>query len=111
MRPVWQVQRRICTAIAGQTAARNMLGSHERFQTVPFFWSAHFDVTIAYVGRDETWDRIVVDGNPKAFDCRVEYWLGSQRLAVATVNRDRANLQAEAEMESAERPTNATLRV
>ena len=92
----WAVAQR-----QGQTAARNMLGADERFAAVPFFWSAHFDVTITYVGHAESWDRIVVDGDAKARDCRVEYWKGDQRLAVATVNRDRASLQAEAEMEAA----------
>jgi NADPH-dependent 2,4-dienoyl-CoA reductase/sulfur reductase-like enzyme/nitrite reductase/ring-hydroxylating ferredoxin subunit len=86
----------------GQTAARNMLGARESFDAVPFFWSAHFDVTISYVGHSETWDRIVIDGDPKAHDCRVEYWRGPKRLAVATVNRDRASLQAEMEMDGLE---------
>ncbi len=90
----WTVAQR-----QGQTAARNMLGAGERFLAVPYFWSAHFDVTISYVGHAETWDRIVIDGDPKAYDCRAEYWRGDRRLAVATVNRDRASLQAEAEME------------
>jgi 3-phenylpropionate/trans-cinnamate dioxygenase ferredoxin reductase subunit len=67
---------------------------------VPFFWSSHFDVTIAYVGHAESWDRIEVDGDPKSFDCRVAYWQGAKRLAVATVNRDRDSLTAEAEMET-----------
>jgi 3-phenylpropionate/trans-cinnamate dioxygenase ferredoxin reductase subunit len=84
----------------GQTAARNMLGARERFSAVPFFWSSHFDVTIAYVGHAESWDRIEVDGDPKSFDCRVAYWQGAKRLAVATVNRDRDSLTAEAEMET-----------
>jgi 3-phenylpropionate/trans-cinnamate dioxygenase ferredoxin reductase subunit len=86
----------------GQTAARNMLGARERFNTVPFFWSSHYDVTIAYVGHAESWDRIQVDGDPKAYDCRVSYWQGAKRLAVATVNRDRDSLAAEAEMENFE---------
>jgi NADPH-dependent 2,4-dienoyl-CoA reductase/sulfur reductase-like enzyme len=90
----WTVAQR-----QGQTAARNMLGAGERFLAVPYFWSAHFDVTISYVGHAETWDRIAIDGDPKAYDCRAEYWQGDRRLAVATVNRDRASLQAEAEME------------
>ena len=92
----WAVAQR-----QGQTAARNMLGARERFNAVPFFWSAHFDVTIAYVGYAESWDRIQIDGDPKAHDCSVGYWKGDKRLALATVNRDRASLQAEAEMETA----------
>jgi NADPH-dependent 2,4-dienoyl-CoA reductase/sulfur reductase-like enzyme/nitrite reductase/ring-hydroxylating ferredoxin subunit len=83
----------------GQTAAHNMLGAREPFDAVPFFWSAHFDVTISYVGHAESWDCLTIDGDPKAHDCCVEYWRGEQRLAVATVNRDRASLQAEVEME------------
>jgi apoptosis-inducing factor 3 len=85
----------------GQSAARNMLGAGQPFDTVPFFWSAHFDVTIAYVGHAESWDDIRVDGDPKVHDCRVEYWKRGKRLAVATVGRDRESLEAEAEMEAA----------
>ena len=94
----WAVAQR-----QGQTAARNMLGAAERFSAVPYFWSAHFDVTISYVGHAESWDRLAIEGDPMAHDCRVEYWQGTERLAVATVNRDRASLQAEAEMENAVR--------
>ena len=81
-----------------------MLGAREPFDAVPFFWSAHFDVSISYVGYAETWERLVIEGDPKAHDCRVEYWRGARRLAVATVNRDRASLLAEVEMETADRP-------
>jgi apoptosis-inducing factor 3 len=95
----WAVAQR-----QGQTAARNMLGARELFSAVPYFWSAHFDVTIAYVGHAETWDHIRIDGDPKAHDCRVEYWKGAKRLAVATVNRDSESLRTEAEMEAAALP-------
>ena len=44
----------------------------------------------------------MIDGDPKAHDCRVDYWRGEKRLAVATVNRDRASLLAEVEMETAD---------
>jgi apoptosis-inducing factor 3 len=85
----------------GQVAARNMLGAREPFVAVPFFWSSHYDVTIAYVGHAEAWDRVTIDGSPEAHDCRVEYWQGQRRLAVATVGRDRESLLAEIEMEAA----------
>jgi NADPH-dependent 2,4-dienoyl-CoA reductase/sulfur reductase-like enzyme/nitrite reductase/ring-hydroxylating ferredoxin subunit len=92
----WAVAQR-----QGQTAARNLLGAEERFAMVPFFWSAHFDVTVAYVGHAETWDRMDIDGDLLAHDCRVDYFLGGRRLAVATVGRDRDSLLAEAEAEAA----------
>jgi apoptosis-inducing factor 3 len=40
----------------GQTSALNMLGLHARFDSVPFFWSQHYDVPINYVGHAERWD-------------------------------------------------------
>jgi apoptosis-inducing factor 3 len=83
----------------GQTAARNVLGAGERFDAVPFFWSAHYDVTINYVGHAERWDRIEVDGDPSQRDCTVRYVAGTEVLAVATIFRDRESLEAELRME------------
>ncbi len=83
----------------GQTAARNMLGLKERFDAVPFFWSAHYDVTISYVGHAARWDRIGLSGNLEARDCRVEFVRGGRAVAVATVGRDRESLETEAAFE------------
>jgi apoptosis-inducing factor 3 len=83
----------------GQVAARNMLGGKERFDTVPFFWSQHYDVSINYVGHAERWDEVVIDGSLEALDASVEYRSGRRTLATATVGRDRASLTAEARME------------
>ncbi len=83
----------------GQTAALNMLGQCEKFDTVPFFWSQHYDVPINYVGHAEQWDDIAVDGDIKAKDCLLKYKRKGRVLAVASIFRDMANLQAEVKME------------
>lgn len=83
----------------GVAAARNILGAGERFDAVPFFWSAHFDATVSYVGHAERWDRIEIDGSLAGGDAEVRYIAGDRALAVATVGRDAALLQAELDME------------
>jgi NADPH-dependent 2,4-dienoyl-CoA reductase/sulfur reductase-like enzyme len=86
----------------GQTAARNMLGQREAFDAVPFFWSQHYDVPINYVGHAETWDQITVDGSIKDRDCLVRYKSAGRLLAVASIYRDVASLEAELAMEVAD---------
>jgi NADPH-dependent 2,4-dienoyl-CoA reductase/sulfur reductase-like enzyme/nitrite reductase/ring-hydroxylating ferredoxin subunit len=83
----------------GQTAARNMLGQREIFDAVPFFWSQHYDVPINYVGHAERWDDIAIDGDIAARDCLLKYKSKGRVLAVASVYRDLASLQAELDME------------
>ena len=83
----------------GQVAARNMLGETERFDAVPFFWSRHYDTAINYVGHAERWDEVVVEGSLEALDATVQYRRGGRTLAVATIGRDRASLEAEVRME------------
>ena len=85
----------------GQTAARNMLGQREVFDAVPFFWSQHYDVPINYVGHAEKWDEITIDGDIGAKDCLVRYKSGGRVLAVASIYRDVASLEAEIAMEKA----------
>jgi NADPH-dependent 2,4-dienoyl-CoA reductase/sulfur reductase-like enzyme/nitrite reductase/ring-hydroxylating ferredoxin subunit len=83
----------------GQTAARNMLGQREIFDAVPFFWSQHYDVPINYVGHAEKWDEIAIDGDIAAMDCLLRYKSNGRVLAVASIYRDLASLQAELAME------------
>jgi NADPH-dependent 2,4-dienoyl-CoA reductase/sulfur reductase-like enzyme/nitrite reductase/ring-hydroxylating ferredoxin subunit len=84
----------------GQTAARGMLGRSETFDAVPFFWSAHYDASINYVGHAEKWDRVDIDGRVQEKDCRATYRRDGRVLAVATIGRDLESLRAELEFES-----------
>jgi len=88
----------------GQTAALNMLGLRQKFTAVPFFWSQHYDLPINYVGHAEAWDEIAVDGEIAAKDCLVRYRRGGRTLAVASINRDVASLEAELAMEQQRAP-------
>ena len=85
----------------GQVAAQNMLGERIPFDVVPFFWSQHYDIPINYVGHAEHWDEISVDGDIKAKDCLLRYKSKGRVLAVASIFRDIASLQAELDMEKA----------
>lgn len=84
----------------GQTAARNILGSDERYTSPPFFWSQHYDAGINYVGHAAHWDRIETDGDPAQYDFMARFIGGDRTLAVATIYRDLESLKAEAEMEA-----------
>ncbi|MGC2392883.1 MAG: FAD-dependent oxidoreductase [Methylovirgula sp.] len=84
----------------GQVAARNMLGRHEAFNAVPFFWSQHYDFSIRYIGHAEKWDKTSIDGDVAAKDCEVAYFRDGRKLAVATLSRDIDNLKAEVAFEA-----------
>jgi NADPH-dependent 2,4-dienoyl-CoA reductase/sulfur reductase-like enzyme/nitrite reductase/ring-hydroxylating ferredoxin subunit len=90
----WVVAERM-----GQVAARNMLGANEAFDQVPFFWSAHYDVSINYVGHAEQWDALRVEGDPAARDAAVRFERGGRLLALATLFRDEESLRTEVAME------------
>jgi apoptosis-inducing factor 3 len=85
----------------GQVVARNMLGARDRFDDIPFFWSAHYDkLSIRYIGHADHWDETKVEGDVTRMDCAVSYFVGGKRRAMATINRDRENVVAEVEFET-----------
>ena len=87
----------------GQAVALNMLGNRHRYADVPFFWSQHYDVPINYVGHAAQWDELVIEGDVPAKDCLVRFKNKGRVLAVASIHRDRQNLEAEATIEKSAR--------
>ena len=83
----------------GQVAARNMLGSREPYDGVPFFWSHHYDVNIKYVGHAERWDTVKIEGSLEARDASISFMHEGRRLAFATLTSGPQSLQAEVELE------------
>src|SRR6185369_14519549 len=83
----------------GQIAARNILGARERFDQVPFFWSAHYDVSINYVGHAERPERVDVDGDAAKRDVAVRFVERGKTAALATIFRDVQSLDEEVAME------------
>jgi NADPH-dependent 2,4-dienoyl-CoA reductase/sulfur reductase-like enzyme len=83
----------------GQHAARAMLGAVAPYRDVPFFWSAHYDVQISYVGNAPGYDSVETYGSVESNDAAVAYRRKGKTLAVATINRDQLSLRIEAAME------------
>jgi NADPH-dependent 2,4-dienoyl-CoA reductase/sulfur reductase-like enzyme/nitrite reductase/ring-hydroxylating ferredoxin subunit len=94
-----RVEHWIVAERQGQAAALNMLGGHEPFNAVPFFWSQHYDVPINYVGHAESWDDLAIEGDIAAKDCLLRYKQKGRVLAVASIYRDAESLEAELAME------------
>ena len=58
---------------------------------------------INYVGHAEAWDELVIDGDVAKRDCAVRYKRNGRVLAVASIYRDLASLEAELAMEQGAR--------
>jgi NADPH-dependent 2,4-dienoyl-CoA reductase/sulfur reductase-like enzyme/nitrite reductase/ring-hydroxylating ferredoxin subunit len=92
----------------GQVAAINMLGGAERYDATPFFWSAHYDQSLRYVGYAPSWDKVEIDGSISARDFTARYSRGGRLLAAASLNRDHANLEIERRLDAARREARTT---
>lgn len=84
----------------GRTAARNMVGRSEPFRDVPFFWTSHFEQSIAYVGHADRWDDATLVGDCGSNDCAVTFSKNGKPLALATIGRNEESLKTEADWET-----------
>lgn len=83
----------------GQVAACNMLGDRLPFSDAPFFWSAHYDTSIRYVGNGRHWDAAEIEGDLAAGEAVVRYRSGGRIVAVAAIGKDREALRAAVALE------------
>ena len=88
----------------GQAAARSMLGKGAPFDRAPFFWSAHYDLAIGCVGRDESWDHLNFSGDLALAGAAAAHRRAGRTLAVAAIGCDRLRLGAESALERGDEP-------
>jgi 3-phenylpropionate/trans-cinnamate dioxygenase ferredoxin reductase subunit len=70
-------------------AAKSMLGSHEPFDDLPWFWSDQYDVKMQMAGLPSSTDEVVWRGAGGGFERTAFYLAGSQVRAVLGFNRVR----------------------
>ena len=83
----------------GQHAARMVLGEDEPFHDTPFFWSAHYERSIRYVGHAEAFDAPSLEGSLEREEAVARFAKDGRLLAVATLGRDLEALKADIELE------------
>ena len=83
----------------GQAAARNASGRRERFASVPFFWSQHYDLVFAYVGHAQRADDVQLFGSLDETNAAAVFRENGRVTAVVTLFRDDVSLAVEAAME------------
>lgn len=71
----------------GPAAARSMLGEQVSYERIPYFFSDQYDVGMEYSGYAQSWDEVVLRGDPAAGDGFVAFWLRDKHvLAGMNVN-------------------------
>lgn len=82
----------------GRVAARNVLGTGEAFDEVPFFWTEHYEMKLRYVGHTRSLVRHESFGDLHAGRAAVALYDEHGLGAVATVGCDEISLACEAAM-------------
>jgi hypothetical protein len=83
--------------------SRVIMGQATRYCDVPFFWSAHFDTGLRYLGHVDSIIDVCTDGSIEGQNFSRLYNGNEGQEAFVTCNRDEASLTKEAEWEAAVR--------
>jgi 3-phenylpropionate/trans-cinnamate dioxygenase ferredoxin reductase subunit len=97
----WVVAERQGAVVAHNIVAHFEGRPREPFVAVPFFWSAHYDTTISYVGHADGWDAARVSGDFADGRIAVTFSSGGDDQALATIGEDMLSLDTEVTMERA----------
>lgn len=84
----------------GQALAAMLLGAVSSYRAVPFFWSAHYDTTLAYVGHASSWDRVIERGSLESGKYVAGFERQGKLLAAVCLGEDLLGLQIEAALEA-----------
>jgi apoptosis-inducing factor 3 len=95
-----RVEHWVAAERQGQHVARVLLGIADDYAETPFFWSAHYDATISYVGHAEGFDATEVEGVIADRNAIVRFKDRGRPLAAATLGRDLDSLKIEAGFEA-----------
>jgi NADPH-dependent 2,4-dienoyl-CoA reductase/sulfur reductase-like enzyme len=72
----------------GRIAARNMMGGNVQYNSIPFFWTSQFGVTIRYAGHAMKVDRRIFVGDVKGLKFVCYFVTDNHVSAVVTVGAD-----------------------
>ena len=76
-----------------KVAALSMLGGHEAYDQVPWFWSDQYDIKLQIAGLAQNYDSVVLRGDPDTNNFAVFYLREGRLIAVDAINRPREFMQ------------------
>jgi NADPH-dependent 2,4-dienoyl-CoA reductase/sulfur reductase-like enzyme/nitrite reductase/ring-hydroxylating ferredoxin subunit len=94
----------------GRVAAHNMAGKQIVYDSVPFFWTEQYGVSLRYVGHVQQWDEVIIEGNVAEHNFIACYVKNGRILAAAGCGRDRDLAAIEALMRDNRMPSPEELR-
>lgn len=77
-----------------KVAAASILGLHEPYRALPWFWSVQYDIKLQMAGLNTGWTEYVVRGSPAQNKFSLYYFRDSRLIAVDSVNRPQEHMLA-----------------